>query len=158
MKAVRLSRSLILAIALVVSLGANVALFVGGVVYNVVDEFVDRAFGLTTVAATQSRALTALKTASAKQDRALAASRAVVARQSQELADLRMKNGAIGPATKRSRDRLAKSIRRSILTAPGKAFPTPASPSSPVSLCWRSGTFARPSGIRTKSRRQPARR
>ena len=59
MKAVRLSRNLIVVIALVVSLGANVSLFVGGVVYSVVDEFVDRAFGLTTAAATQGRALAA---------------------------------------------------------------------------------------------------
>jgi len=207
MQAVRPSRSLIVAIALVMSLGANVMLFVGGVVYSVVDEFVDGAFGLATAAATQRRALAALKTASAKQAKALAtskavaarqrgelstlrgvaatqrreiaalktlsaklrreiatlradavrqgkalnalhsdsvrqgrnlaalratngklggalaASRAVAARQSQELAELRTKNGAIGPAAKRSRDRLAKSIGRSILTAPGKALP-----------------------------------
>jgi len=79
MKVPRLSRSLIVAIALSVSLGANVALFVGGVVYSVVDEFVEGAFGLATAATTQHRALAALKTNSAKQARALAASKAVTA-------------------------------------------------------------------------------
>ena len=89
MKAFRLSRSLILAIALAVSLGANVTLFVGGVVYSVVDEFVEQAFGLATDAAMQRRALAALKTGSAKQAKALAASRAVAARQRGELSTSR---------------------------------------------------------------------
>ncbi len=89
MKAFRLTRSLIVAIALVVSLGANVTLFVGGVVYSVVDEFVDQAFGLATDAAMQRRALAALKTGSAKQAKALAASRAVAARQRGELSTLK---------------------------------------------------------------------
>ena len=53
MKAIRLSRGLIVVIALVVSLGANVALFVGGVVYSGVDEFVDQVVGFTTAAAAQ---------------------------------------------------------------------------------------------------------
>ena len=89
MKAVRLSRNLIVAIALAVSLLANVALFVGGIVYDVVDEFVDGAFGLATAAVTQRRALTAVKAASAKQARALAVSKAVAARQRGELSTLR---------------------------------------------------------------------
>ncbi len=89
MKAVRLSRSLVVATALVASLVANVTLFVGGVVYSIVDEFVDGAFGLTTAAVTQRRALTAAKAASAKQARALAASKAVAAKQRGELSALR---------------------------------------------------------------------
>ena len=89
MKAIRLSRSFVVAIALAVSLVANVALFVGGVVYSVVDEFVDGALGLTTAAVTQRRALTAAKAASAKQARALAALKAVAARQRGELSALR---------------------------------------------------------------------
>lgn len=89
MKAVRMTRSLILAIALVASLGANVTLFVGGVVYSFVDEFVEHAFGLATDVATQRRALNVLKTSSAKQAKALAASKAVVARQRGELSTLR---------------------------------------------------------------------
>ena len=120
MKAIRLSRSFVVAIALAVSLVANVALFVGGVVYSVVDEFVDGALGLTTAAATQRRALTAAKAASAKQRKEIAALRAAVAKQDKKLAALRTTSGK---AAKRSRDRLVKSVRRSVLTAPGKALP-----------------------------------
>ena len=190
MKAVRLTRNLVVVIALVVSLGANVTLFVGGVLYSFVDEFVDGAFGLVTDAATQRRALAALKTSSAKQARALAASKAVAARQRGELSTLkaaaatqrreiaalkalsakqrrviaaskaaavkrgrdfhalktasvrqgrelaasRAANGKLGKqiakirhttssVAKRSRDRLVKSVGRSVLTAPGKALP-----------------------------------
>ena len=89
MKAVRLSRTLIVVIALVVSLGANVTLFVGGVLYSFVDEFVEQTFDLATAAGKQRKALTALKTSSAKQARALAAWRAVAERQRGELSTLR---------------------------------------------------------------------
>ena len=89
MKAVRLTRNLVVVIALVVSLGANVTLFVGGVLYSFVDRFVEEAFDLATAAGKQRKALTALKTSSAKKARALAASKAVAARQSRELSALR---------------------------------------------------------------------
>lgn len=89
MKAVRLTRNLIVAIALAVSLGTNAMLFVGGVLYSFVDKFVEEAFDLATAAGKQRKAMTALKTGSAKQARALAASRAVVARQRGELSTWR---------------------------------------------------------------------
>ena len=89
MKTVRLTRNLIVVIALVVSLGANVTLFVGGVLYSFVDRFVEEAFDLATAAGKQRKALTALKTSSARHARALAASKAVAARQSRELSTLR---------------------------------------------------------------------
>ena len=89
MKAVRLSRNLIVVIALVVSLGANVTLFVGGVLYSFVDKFVEEAFDLATAAGKQRKALTALKTSSPKQARSLAAWKAVAERQRGELSALR---------------------------------------------------------------------
>ena len=57
MKAVRLTRNLVVVIALVVSLGANVTLFVGGVLYSVVDQLVDQAFDLDTPWGKQRRDL-----------------------------------------------------------------------------------------------------
>ena len=81
MKAVRLTRNLVVVIALVVSLGANVTLFVGGVLYSFVDKFVEQAFDLATAAGKQRKALTALKTSSAKQAKALATWKAVTERQ-----------------------------------------------------------------------------
>ena len=89
MKAIRLSRTLIIVIALVVSLGANVTLFVGGVLYSFVDEFLDRAVGLTTAAATERKALAATKSRLAKQAGALASWKAVAERQRGELSTLR---------------------------------------------------------------------
>ena len=176
MKAVRLSRNLIVVIALVVSLGANVTLFVGGVLYSFVDEFVEHAFDLATAAGKQRKALTALKTRSAKQAKALTAARAVTARQrgelstwrataarqSREIAALKalaaekrreiaalrtagankdrafsdLKTASVrrgrelgklrltaSSAAKRARDRLVYSVRRSVVTASGKALP-----------------------------------
>ena len=89
MKAIRLSRSLIVVVALVVSLGANVALFVGGVVYSVVDEFVDQAVGLTTAAAAQRRALGASRAVAATQRREIGALKALSKKQRTENAALR---------------------------------------------------------------------
>lgn len=90
MKAIRLSRSLVVATALVASLVANVTLFVGGVVYSIVDEFVDGAFGLTTAAVTQRRALAASKAVAAKQRGELSALRGVAATQRREIAALKV--------------------------------------------------------------------
>ena len=113
MKAVRLSRNLIVVIALVVSLGANVTLFVGGVVYSVVDEFVDRAFGLTTAAATQRRALAALKKKNVDLQTANRKLRG-------QLGNVRH---VVASAAERSRTRLLRSAKRSVATLPGKALP-----------------------------------
>ncbi|MDE0211846.1 MAG: hypothetical protein OXJ64_18445 [Boseongicola sp.] len=71
------------------SLAANATLFVGGVVYGFVDEFVEQAFGLATAAATQRKAAAALKATSARQARSLAAAKAIAARQRGELSTMR---------------------------------------------------------------------
>ena len=127
MKAVRLTRNLIVVIALVVSLGANVTLFVGGVLYSFVDKFVEEAFDLATAAGKQRKALTALKTSSAKQASALAALK-------KKNANLQTKNKRLqkqltnvrkvaGSAAVESRSRLLRSASRSVATAPAKAVP-----------------------------------
>ena len=113
MKAVRLTRNLIVAIALVVSLGANVTLFVGGVLYSFVDKFVEEAFDLATAAGKQRKELAA----SNKQNANLKADNRKLR------GELKHVRHATASAAKRSRDRLAKSVGRSIVTAPGKALP-----------------------------------
>ena len=113
MKAVRLTRNLIVAIALVVSVGANVTLFVGGVLYSFVDKFVEEAFDLATAAGKQRKALAASKTQNAN----------LKADNHKLRGELKNIRHSTASAAKRSRDRLAKSVGRSILTAPGKAVP-----------------------------------
>lgn len=113
MKAVRLTRNLIVAIALVVSIGANVTLFVGGVLYSFVDKFVEEAFDLATAAGKQRKELAA----SNKQNANLKADNRKLR------GELKHVRHATASAAKRSRDRLAKSVGRSIVTAPGKALP-----------------------------------
>ena len=113
MKAVRLSRNLLVVIALVVSLAANVTLFVGGVVYSVVDEFVDRAFGLTTAAATQRRALAVMKKKNVDLQTAKRKLRG-------QLGNVRH---VVASTAERSRTRLLRSAKRSVATLPGKALP-----------------------------------
>lgn len=113
MKAVRLTRNLIVVIALVVSLGANVTLFVGGVLYSFVDKFVEEAFDLATAGGKQRRALAALN----KQNANLKADNRKLRG---ELKNIRH---SAASAAKRSRDRLVKSVGRSVVTAPGKAVP-----------------------------------
>ncbi len=109
MKAVRLSRNLVVAIALVVSLGANVTLFVGGVLYSVVDQLVDQAFDLDTPWGKQRRAVAELK----KENDGLRT----------ENRKLRGQLKKVGKAADRSRTRLLRSASRSVATAPAKALP-----------------------------------
>ena len=113
MKAVRLTRNLVVAIALAVSLGANAALFVGGVLHSFVDEFVEQAFGLATDATKQRRNLAALKKKNAD----------LKADNRKLRGELKNVRHAATSAAKRSRDRLVKSVSRSVVTAPGKALP-----------------------------------
>lgn len=113
MKAVRLTRNLVVVIALAVSLGANVTLFVGGVLYSFVDKFVEEAFDLATAAGKQRKSLTASK----KQNADLKADNRKLRG---ELKNIRH---SATSAAKRSRDRLVKSVGRSVITAPGKALP-----------------------------------
>lgn len=113
MKGIRLTRNLVVGIALAVSVGANATLFVGGVLYSFVDEFVEQAFDFATAAGKQRKALAALNTQNANL-------KADNRKLRKELKNIRH---SAASAAKRSRDRLAKSVGRSILTAPGKALP-----------------------------------
>lgn len=106
MNAVRVSRNLIVMIALVASLGANATLFVGGIVYSFVDELVEQAFDLDTPRAKQRRALAALK----KENAGLrSANRKLRGR----LGNVRH---AANSAAKRSGARLLGSATRSVAT------------------------------------------
>ena len=113
MKAVRLSRTLIVVIVLVASLGANVTLFVGGVLYSFVDKFVEEAFDLATAAGKQRKALVAQK----KKNTALQAENKKLQKQ------LKKVGKVAGSAADRSRARLLRSASRSVATAPAKAVP-----------------------------------
>ena len=113
MNAVRVSRNLIVMIALVVSLGANATLFVGGIVYSFVDELMEQAFDLDTPRAKQRRALAALK----KENAGLrSANRKLRGR----LGNVRH---VANSAAKRSGARLLGSATRSVATLPGEALP-----------------------------------
>ena len=113
MKAVRLSRNFIVVIALVMSLGANVTLFVGGVLYSVVDQLVEQAFDLDTPWGKQRRALAALK----KENDGLRTANRKLRGQ------LKKVGKVAGSAADRSRARLLRSASRSVATAPAKALP-----------------------------------
>ena len=117
MKAVRLSRNLIVVIALVVSLGANVTLFVGGVLYSFVDKFVEEAFDLATAAGKQRKALVAQK----KKNTALQAD--LQAKNKKLQKQLKKVRNVAGSAANQSRARLLRSASRSVATAPAKAVP-----------------------------------
>ena len=109
MKAVRLTRNLVVVIALVVSLGANVTLFVGGVLYSIVDQLVEQTFDLDTPWGKQRRTVTALK----KENDGLRT----------ENRKLQGQLKKVGKAANRSRTRLIRSASRSVATAPAKALP-----------------------------------
>ena len=113
MKAVRLTRNFVVMIALLVSLGANVTLFVGGVLYSVVDRLVDQAFDLDTPWGKQRRDLAALK----KENDGLRAANRKLRGQ------LKKVGKVVGSAADRSRTRLLRSASRSVATAPAKALP-----------------------------------
>lgn len=81
--------NVVLVIALTVSLVANAVLFVGGVIYDVVDHAVTGTLGIATAAATQRQALATRSARSAKHARTLATSKAAIARQRGELSSLR---------------------------------------------------------------------
>ena len=98
----RISRTLAIVIALAVSLAVNVTLFVGGVLYNFVDDFLED--------------VTGLQTASAKQ-------RKVVRSLQKENRQLRGQINVARTAAKRTVDRSGKFVRRSLTTLAGKALP-----------------------------------
>ena len=57
----RISRSLVIVIALAGSLAANETLFVGGALYNVVDNFLEDVTGLQTAAVKQRKVIRSLQ-------------------------------------------------------------------------------------------------
>ena len=105
-RAFRISRSLVIVIALVLSLAANATLFVGGILHNVVGNFVE--------------SVTGLKTASAKQRKVVKN----LQRENRQLrGQLKKVRSVARSAVKRTMVRSVKSARRSIATLAGKVLP-----------------------------------
>ena len=105
-RSLRLSRTLAIVIALTVSVAANAMLFVGGVLYNVVDTFVEDVTGLQTASGKQRKDVRRLQ----KENRLLR----------RKIEKVR---GVARSAAKRTRTRAVKSAIRSLATLPGKALP-----------------------------------
>ena len=131
---VRVSRAVTIAIVLGVSLAANATLFVGGVVYDVVDTFIERVTGLQTASALHRQAVTNLQ----KQNRQLrgqvqtlrSTNRQLRGRvQTVQSANRQLRGqaqtvrSAVPSTVKQTRARLLDSAKRSVTTLPGKALP-----------------------------------
>ena len=102
----RISRSVALAIALIVSLAANATLFVGGILYDTVDNVLEKATGLQTASAKQRKTIKSLQ----KENRQLRG-------------QIKKIRGVARSAAKRTVARSVKSVKRGLATLAGKAFP-----------------------------------
>ena len=105
-RGLRVSRSMAIILLLVASLAANAALFVGGVIYNVIDEALESATGLATETGKQRKEADDLKRKNRKLKDRMARLRKVTS-----------------DSVKRTVDRSAKAAVRAVATAPGKALP-----------------------------------
>ena len=130
----RVSRTVVISTVLCVSLVANATLFVGGVVYDVVDTFMERVTGLQTASGLQRQSVTKLQ----KQNRQLRGQVQTVRSTNRQLrgqvqttrtANRQLRRQVqnirtVLPSTvKRTRQRLFDSAKRSVTTLPGKALP-----------------------------------
>ena len=126
-RSLRVSRAMAIVLVLVASLAANAALFVGGVLYNVIDEALESVTGLATATGKQRKAADDLK----KRNRHLVASNRKLrdgmtkAQRKNvglagQMAQLRAKASI---AAKRTVARSATAAVRAAATAPGKAVP-----------------------------------
>lgn len=102
----RISRTLAIVIALAVSLAANATLFVGGVLYNVVDDFLEDVTGLQTASAKHRKAVKTLK----KEN-------------SQLRGQIKKVRRVARSAANRTLTRSVNSVKRSLATLAGKALP-----------------------------------
>ena len=119
-RAVRISRTVAISIVLCVSLAANATLFVGGVLYDVVDTFLERVTGLQTASAHQRQVVTKLQ----KQNRQLRGQVQTTRTANRQLRRQVQNIRTVLPSTvKRTRQRLFDSAKRSVTTLPGKALP-----------------------------------
>lgn len=126
-RVLKTARAMAVVLLLVVSLAANAALFVGGVLYNVVDEALARVTGLETATSKQRKVSDDLR----RENRQLVdRNRKLQTR----MAKVQQANGRLkGPAArlrKVTRDAVKRTVARSavaatraVATAPAKAFP-----------------------------------
>ena len=126
-RGVRISRTMAMVLVLVASLAANAALFVGGVLYNVIDDAIESATGLATATGKQRKAADDLK----RKNRQLVARNRKL---QNGITAVRQKNGRLksritrlrkvsNNAVQRTVNRSAKAAVRAVATAPGKALP-----------------------------------
>lgn len=102
----RISRTLAIVIALAVSLAVNATLFVGGVLYNFVDDFLEDATGLQTASAKQRKVVRSLQ----KENRQLRG-------------QIKKVRTVARTAAERTMKRSVKWATQSVATLPGKALP-----------------------------------
>ena len=122
-----ISRTLTLVGALVVSLAVNAALFVGGVIYDVVDTFVENVTGLQTASALQRQALSKLQ----GQNRHLRGQVQTVRTENRQLRGQvqtvrsanRQLQREVRTTVEQTRKRLQGAAVRSVATLPGRALP-----------------------------------
>ena len=123
----RISRTLTLVGTLVISLAVNATLFVGGVIYDVVDTFVESVTGLQTASALQRQALSKLQ----GQNRQLRAQVQTVRTANRQLRGQvqtvrsanRQLQREVRTTVEQTRKRLQRSAVRSVATLPGRALP-----------------------------------
>ena len=123
----RISRTLTLVGALVVSLAVNATLFVGGVIYDVVDTFVENVTGLQTASALQRQAMSKLQ----GQNRQLRGQVQTVRTANRQLRGQvqtarsanRQLQREVRTTVEQTRKRLQGSAVRSVATLPGRALP-----------------------------------
>ena len=112
-RGLRVSRAMAVVLVLAASLAANAALFVGGVLFNVIDEAVESVTGLATATGKQRKLTDGLK----RENRRLVASNRSL---QNRMTRLRKETN---DAVKRTMERSVNAAKRVVITAPGKALP-----------------------------------
>ncbi len=132
-RAFRISRSLVLVLALTASLAANAALFAGAVLHNVIDEVFEKVTGLATETGRQTRAAAKLK---GDNDRLRENNRRLKGR-------LDRQRKAVLSATQKTIDRSRRFIGRSVVTLPAKVIPLAGLVVVPVVTVWGVGDLCK---------------
>ena len=142
-RSLRVSRAMAVVLLLAASLAANAALFVGGVLYNVIDEALTRVAGLDTATSRQRRASDDLKRKN----------RQLVERNRNlhgHLTRVRQENGRLKSRTNRLRRETSAAVKktvarsaaaagRAMATAPAKALPYVGTAVVAGALAWEIG-------------------
>lgn len=112
-RSLRISRALAIVLLLTVSLAANATLFVGGVIYNVVDDVFESITGLETATSKQRKTADDLK----RKNRQYINQNRTLQNRIDKLR--KVTNAAVGRTVARS----TRAVGRAVATAPAKALP-----------------------------------